>query len=51
MTTRLAATAGASIARIRDIPRLCICEWELNRAAMAWIRTRPAAGCPWHGAL
>jgi hypothetical protein len=49
MTIRLAVTAGADIARIRDIPRLCICEWVLNRAVMAWIRTGPVPACPWHG--
>jgi hypothetical protein len=43
------APAGADIARIRDIPRLCICEWVLNRTLMRWIRTGPRGNCPWHG--
>jgi hypothetical protein len=49
MTARLTAAAGADIARIRDIPRLCTCEWVLNRAIMRWVRTGHAAACPWHG--
>jgi hypothetical protein len=43
------AAAGIDIARIRDIPRLCICEWVLNRTLMRWVRTGPRGDCPWHG--
>lgn len=48
MPSTAARQAGADIARIRDIPRLCICEWELNRILMRWIRTGPRGACPWH---
>jgi hypothetical protein len=40
---------GATIARIRDIPRICICEWVLDRRLMRWVLTGQRAACPWHG--
>jgi hypothetical protein len=49
VTGHRAPPAGADIARIRDIPRLCICGWLLNQAVMRYIRTTPRTGCPWHG--
>jgi len=41
---------GAILAGIRDIPRICICEWKLDRHLMRWILTVRYGTCPWHGA-